>query len=111
MGTDTCPVCGRGGGEAVLCFRCNGCPGHCKCQESKQEDAMTKSECDISKPFFPNTEKTTRVEALEARVAVLEGALQRINDMAGRPRCVCGTQTGTAAIKACAKQALGGRDD
>ncbi len=36
MGTDVCPVCGKGGGEAVLCFYCNGCPADCKCDATAE---------------------------------------------------------------------------
>ena len=34
MGTDQCNVCGKSAGEAVLCFKCNCCPAHCKCKDT-----------------------------------------------------------------------------
>ena len=53
MGTDCCPKCGLGAGEAVLCFRCNGCAySHCSCDASEEitrqipGDPLTPEECD-----------------------------------------------------------------
>lgn len=42
----------------------------------------------------------------QARIAELEGALARIEDMSVRAMCVCGVPTGTAAIQTVARRAL-----
>ena len=39
----------------------------------------------------------------------LRVALERIDGMAGRPKCLCGRPTGTPAIRQCARAALEGK--
>ena len=56
----------------------------------------------------PSMGEYQHVDILVECIAVLKGALKRIEDMAERPRCVCGRPTGTDAIAACARKALEG---
>ena len=49
-------------------------------------------------------------EALQARRDRLREALERIDGMAGRPKCLCGRPTGTPAIRQCARAALEAED-
>ncbi len=51
-----------------------------------------------------------RATEAEADLARLRDALERIEAMAARPVCTCGVQTGTAAIRTCARAALRGEE-
>lgn len=61
---------------------------------------LYKTECSITQSWI------NKCESAERRLAVAVGALERVREMAARPKCICGTPTGTAAIQACAIKAL-----
>jgi len=54
----------------------------------------------------PEDAAMNTLEQEREKSAVLRAALERIEAMAVRPYCACGAPTGTAAIRACAQQAL-----
>ena len=55
-------------------------------------------------------EAADALEAKDKEIERLRAALERIEAMSERPKCVCGRPTGTAAIKACALEALQDKD-
>ena len=72
--------------------------------EDKRKDIQFRGLIETQKDRIK--ELLQKTQQLESLCDKMNEALERIEGMAERPVCICGVQTGTAAIKACAEQAI-----
>jgi hypothetical protein len=77
----------------------------CNEQKARREEAKHHYDIDVRMSALTRDAEIAELEAERERDAAI-AALERIRAMAVRPRCICGVNTGTAAIEACASSAL-----
>ena len=75
------------------------------------EDALQEQADEIERRTEAAKNYAAAAMAKQQENERLRAALERIEAMSERPKCVCGRPTGTAAIKACAREALQENDD